>query len=106
MRTAPDARGFFVGDYEGLTSAGGRFLPVFVTANSGNLANRTDVFSTAVRATAGGEVEPARGARQRHKAARAAGEGRRRDPGSDADPADRLGRGPPPRGPQPLEHRM
>jgi hypothetical protein len=53
MRTAPDARGFFVGDYEGLTSAGGQFLPVFVTANSGNLANRTDVFSTAVRATAG-----------------------------------------------------
>ena len=53
MRTAPDARGFFVGDYEGLTSAGGRFLPVFVTANSGNLANRTDVFSTSVRATAG-----------------------------------------------------
>ena len=53
MRTAPDARGFFVGDYEGLTSAGGRFLPVFVTANSGNLANRTDVFSTAVRASAG-----------------------------------------------------
>jgi hypothetical protein len=49
MRTAPDARGFFVGDYEGLTSAGGRFLPVFVTANNGNLANRTDVFSTAVR---------------------------------------------------------
>jgi BNR/Asp-box repeat len=49
MRTAPDARGFFVGDYEGLTSAGGRFLPVFVTANSGDLANRTDVFSTAVR---------------------------------------------------------
>ena len=53
MRTAPDARGFFVGDYEGLTSAGGRFLPVFVAANDGNLANRTDVFSTAVRAGAG-----------------------------------------------------
>jgi hypothetical protein len=53
MRTAPDARGFFVGDYEGLTSASGRFLPVFVTANSGNLTNRTDVFSTSVRATAG-----------------------------------------------------
>jgi hypothetical protein len=52
MRTAPDARGFFVGDYEGLTSAEGRFLPVFVTANDGNLANRTDVFSTAVRPAA------------------------------------------------------
>jgi hypothetical protein len=53
MRTAPDANGFFVGDYEGLTSADGRFLPVFVTANDGNLANRTDVFSTAVRPRAG-----------------------------------------------------
>jgi hypothetical protein len=53
MRTAPFANGFFVGDYEGLTSAGGRFLPVFVAANSGNLANRTDVFSAAVRATGG-----------------------------------------------------
>lgn len=64
MRTAPDAGGYFVGDYEGLTSAGGRFLPVFVTANSGNLANRTDVFSTA------------------------AGEGRRRDPGGGAQPLE------------------
>jgi hypothetical protein len=53
MRTAPFANGFFVGDYEGLTSAGGRFLPVFVAANSGNLANRTDVFSAAVKATGG-----------------------------------------------------
>jgi hypothetical protein len=59
MRTAPFANGFFVGDYEGLTSAGGRFLPVFVTANDGNLANRTDVFSTAVRAE-GGHGKPAR----------------------------------------------
>jgi hypothetical protein len=53
MRTAPFAQGFFVGDYEGLTSAGGRFLPVFVTANDGNVANRTDVFSTSVRAQGG-----------------------------------------------------
>jgi BNR repeat-like domain len=51
MRTAPFANGFFVGDYEGLTSAGGRFLPAFVTANNGNTANRTDVFSTSVRAS-------------------------------------------------------
>jgi hypothetical protein len=61
MRTAPDARGFFVGDYEGLASAGGRFLPVFVTANDGNLANRTDVFSTAVRPGPGASTS--RGAR-------------------------------------------
>jgi hypothetical protein len=44
--TAPVARGFFVGDYEGLTSAKGAFHPVFVQANNGNLANRTEVFST------------------------------------------------------------
>jgi hypothetical protein len=48
MRTAPDALGFFVGDYEGLTSVGRRFAPVFVAANSGNTANRTDVFSTTI----------------------------------------------------------
>jgi hypothetical protein len=49
MRTAPDANGFFVGDYEGLTTSGRRFASVFVTANNGNLANRTDVFSTLVQ---------------------------------------------------------
>jgi hypothetical protein len=46
MRTAPDAGGFFVGDYEGLSSIGNAFVPFFVQANSGNLANRTDAFST------------------------------------------------------------
>jgi len=51
MRTAPDAGGYFVGDYEGLTNTG-NFLPVFVAANSGNLANRTDVFSSSFSASA------------------------------------------------------
>ncbi len=46
MATAPDAGGYFVGDYEGLATSGRRFAPVFVAANSGNLLNRTDVFST------------------------------------------------------------
>jgi hypothetical protein len=53
MRTAPDARGFFVGDYEGLTNTGNPFLPVFVTANNGDLANRTDVFSSSFAGSAG-----------------------------------------------------
>ncbi|HMA46297.1 MAG TPA: hypothetical protein VKP11_03705, partial [Frankiaceae bacterium] len=35
-------------DYEGLASIGPRFTPVFVTANDGNLTNRTDVFSATV----------------------------------------------------------
>jgi hypothetical protein len=46
MKTAPVARGFFVGDYEGLSAVGNSFVPFFVQANSGITANRTDVFST------------------------------------------------------------
>jgi len=46
MLTAPFASGFFVGDYEGLTNIGATFEPFFVQANSGNTANRTDVFTT------------------------------------------------------------
>ena len=48
--TAPDALGYFVGDYEGLDLAGGGlkpgFKPFLVRANSGHAANRTDVFAT------------------------------------------------------------
>jgi hypothetical protein len=50
MTTAPDALGYFVGDYAGLDFAGGGlepgFKPFHARANSGNLLNRTDVFST------------------------------------------------------------
>jgi hypothetical protein len=56
MRTAPDAVGFFTGDYEGLTSAGSVFEPLVVLANSGNAANPTDVFATRVHAPFGGST--------------------------------------------------
>ncbi|HEX6026887.1 MAG TPA: sialidase family protein [Solirubrobacter sp.] len=50
MTTAPDALGYFVGDYAGLDFAGGGLTPGFkpfhVRADSGNLMNRTDVFAT------------------------------------------------------------
>ncbi len=46
METAPIARGFFLGDYEGLSNVGNSFLPFFVQTNSGNTDNRTDVFAT------------------------------------------------------------
>jgi Neuraminidase (sialidase) len=46
MKTAPQAGGFFVGDYEGLGVIGTAFQPFFVAANSGNTANRTDVFTS------------------------------------------------------------
>jgi hypothetical protein len=45
IETAPVARGFFLGDYEGLATVGNDFLTFFVMTNSGNFANRTDVFS-------------------------------------------------------------
>jgi len=48
MKTAPNALGFFVGDYEGLDARGSSFVPFFAAANSGNTANRTDVFATTV----------------------------------------------------------
>jgi len=48
IESAPVSRGYFLGDYEGLTSSGNRFLPFFIQANTGNTANRTDAFSTFV----------------------------------------------------------
>jgi photosystem II stability/assembly factor-like uncharacterized protein len=45
MRSAPFARGFFTGDYEGLESAGNAFIPFVSLANTGNTVNPTDVFS-------------------------------------------------------------
>ena len=36
----------FLGDYQALTSIGTVFLPFYVQTNTGNIANRTDVFST------------------------------------------------------------
>jgi hypothetical protein len=48
IETAPVARGFFLGDYEGLDHVGSNFLSVFVQANSGNTSNRTDVFASTI----------------------------------------------------------
>ena len=48
MEAAPVARGYFVGDYEGLATSGNSFLPFFIQANTGDTTNRTDVFSTVV----------------------------------------------------------
>ncbi len=48
IETAPFARGYFLGDYEGLASLGNRFVPFFIQTNTGNTANRTDAFFTTV----------------------------------------------------------
>jgi hypothetical protein len=41
---APQAGGLFLGDYQSLGSAGTTFLPFFAKTNSGDSANRTDIF--------------------------------------------------------------
>ena len=55
MRQAPDALGYFVGDYEGLDWAGGGlkpgFKPFFVRSNDAMPTNRTDVFTTTASTT-------------------------------------------------------
>jgi hypothetical protein len=49
IEQAPAARGpfgFFLGEYEGLTNIGNRFVPAFIAVNNGNAANSTDLFAT------------------------------------------------------------
>ena len=70
MRTAPNARGFFVGDYEGLTPSS-EFTPFFVAANSGDTMNRTDVFATSDHAPFPATASPA-SRKRAHRAAAAA----------------------------------
>ena len=48
VEIAPVARGYFLGDYQGLTSTGNSFVPFFIMANSGDPANRTDGWVTRV----------------------------------------------------------
>jgi hypothetical protein len=48
IEIAPIARGYFLGDYQGLANNGAAFKAFFVQTNTGNTANRTDVFSTTV----------------------------------------------------------
>lgn len=51
--TAPNAGGLFIGDYQALIGAGELLLPFFVQTNSGNFANRTDVFVAPARSQLG-----------------------------------------------------
>ncbi len=48
IEIAPVAFGYFLGDYQGLTSIGNSFVPFFILANTANTANRTDAFATTV----------------------------------------------------------
>jgi hypothetical protein len=45
MTQAPDAGGYFAGDYEGLTSSGSTFDPFFVQAAPQATTGLTDTFA-------------------------------------------------------------
>ena len=51
MSMAPQAGGYFVGDYQGLAASGNVFIPVFVRT-TGSTSNRTDVFALYARSIA------------------------------------------------------
>ncbi len=48
LSVAPIARGYFLGDYMGLVSAGSNFYPFYARTNSAMAANRNDVFMTSI----------------------------------------------------------
>jgi len=49
MLKAPNASGFFVGDYDGLTASGTTFVPFFVMAQPIATSGTTDPFSNTAR---------------------------------------------------------
>lgn len=59
LSIAPNAGGLFLGDYQGLSSIGPVFLPFFAKTSDGDLANRTDIYSTLSLALLGTKAEQA-----------------------------------------------
>jgi hypothetical protein len=47
LAIAPNARGLFLGDYQGLAASGGRFISLFAQTTRAPLANPTDIFALA-----------------------------------------------------------
>jgi hypothetical protein len=50
---APNAGGYFLGDYQALASRGALFVPFFIRTNRNTTANRTDVFAVPAVSIAG-----------------------------------------------------
>jgi hypothetical protein len=58
LTTAPNARGLFVGDYEGLAAAGHTFVAVFATTNCSGTScadNATDIYRAGFPAQSGNQ---------------------------------------------------
>ena len=57
MAAAPDARGLFLGDYQGLVSSGSAFVPVLALART-DTTNRTDIFAPRLDGIASARESP------------------------------------------------
>jgi hypothetical protein len=57
--TAPQAGGYFIGDYFGLAASGNVFIPVYVRT-TGSTTNRTDVFAVFARSIASSAARAAK----------------------------------------------
>jgi hypothetical protein len=57
MAAAPDARGLFLGDYQGLVSSGTSFMPVLALSRT-DTANRTDIFTPRLDGIAAARESP------------------------------------------------
>jgi hypothetical protein len=57
LTNAPASGGYFLGDYQGLLSNGGVFVPLFTQTNAGDVSNRTDVFLAPAVSVQGGAAE-------------------------------------------------
>ena len=64
MAAAPEARGLFLGDYQGLVSSGSSFVPV-LTLSRTDTANRTDIFAPRLDGIAAARESPAAAVRAR-----------------------------------------
>ena len=51
LSAAPDAEGYFLGDYQGLTGSGTAFVPVLVLSQA-DVANRSDVYAPRIEVAA------------------------------------------------------
>lgn len=57
MAAAPDARGLFLGDYQGLVSSGNAFVPVLALSRT-DTSNRTDIFAPRLEGLSAGRESP------------------------------------------------
>jgi len=51
LALAPNALGLFLGDYQGLTSSGTNFVPLFAQTTRDGPANRNDIFAKPISAS-------------------------------------------------------